>query len=161
MKCPNISIVVAASENNCIGKNNKIPWHIPTDLYRFKKLTDGHIVLMGRKTYESIGKPLRDRINIVASRKPYISQHFNVLIDDDVWSNIHQWRDEIFIIGGSQIYEEGFKYANTLYLTRIHAHIDGDAFLKGFNEDEWELIKEEGPLEENGFKFTFLTYKRK
>ena len=132
-KTLDISIIVATSENNCIGINGGLPWNLPTDLKRFKELTLGNVVVMGRHTYTSIGHKLPDRINVVATRHGYFGKGHDILIDHDIWSQIDKWVLPVFIIGGVKIYKTGFKYATKLYLTRIHAEVEGDTFLKGFN----------------------------
>lgn len=157
----NISIIVAASENNCIGLNTQLPWHLSADLKRFKEITFNSVVIMGRRTYESIGGKLPNRINVIATRENNLPDGVGVLVDDNVWENINNWSCPVFIIGGAQIYKQGFKYANTLYLTRVHKMVYGDTYLEGFNEDEWELVESDGPYKENEVDFTFLKYVRK
>ena len=119
-----VNIIAAISNNGVIGKDNKLPWHLPADLKHFKELTTGHTVVMGRKTFESIGKPLPSRTNVVLTRDRSF-KHDGVLVTHD-FSAIHKIKGEVFIIGGSAIYELFINEADRLYITRIHATIHGD-----------------------------------
>jgi dihydrofolate reductase len=164
-KIANINIIVAASKNNCIGKEDDLPWDLPTDMKRFKKLTNGHVVVMGRKTFETIPekyRPLPNRTNVIITRnKDYkaegceIRHDLQKALDEFVWGNT-----EVFVMGGGEIYKEAFSYANQFMLTRIDAEVEGDTFLEGFDENKWELINSEEPIEENGLSYTFEDYKR-
>jgi dihydrofolate reductase len=151
-----INIIVATSENNVIGRGNDIPWYIPEDLEHFKKLTTGNTVIMGRKTYESLPKeyrPLPNRVNIVITRdKNYQAKGCLVVNNlEDALRKADNNR-EIFIIGGGQIYREGLKFADRIYLTKIHKNISGDTYFPKLNKF-WKLVDEE---EKSGF--SFLTY---
>ena len=151
-----INIIVATSENNVIGRGNDIPWYIPEDLEHFKKLTTGNTVIMGRKTYESLPKeyrPLPNRVNIVITRdKNYQAKGCLVVNNlEDAFRKADNNR-EIFIIGGGQIYREGLKFADRIYLTKIHKNISGDTYFPKLNKF-WKLVDEE---EKSGF--SFLTY---
>ncbi len=155
-----ISLVVAAADNNVIGKDNAMPWHIAEDFKHFKEVTMGKPCLMGRKTFESIltslGKPLPGRVNIIISRKNY--QHAGALTCKDLDEAIDQAKktgaEEICIIGGAQIYTLALPLANRVYLTRIHQSPEGDAFFPELGR-EWKETKKDshGP-------YTFLTYER-
>lgn len=130
-------MIVAASENGCIGKEGRLPWHIGSDLQHFKSLTQGKCVVMGRKTYESIGHPLKGRTNIILSRdKAYIPDHLDgetfVTVINDLDTMLHIARTgEVCIIGGAEIYRQFAPYADRIALTRVHAVIeDGDAFFE-------------------------------
>lgn len=151
-----INIVVATSENNVIGKGNDIPWYIPKDLEHFKKLTTGNTVIMGRKTYESLPKeyrPLPNRFNIVITRdKSYQAKGCLVVNSLEEALRKSDNNREIFIIGGGQIYREGLKFAERIYLTKIHKNIEGDTYFPKLNKF-WKLVDEE---EKSGF--SFLTY---
>lgn len=160
----NISIIVATTTNLVIGVNNEIPWYLPRDLLHFKETTLNCPVIMGRKCWESIPKkyrPLPNRINIVLSRNPEYK-----IKDIDVSNNLiktiekYSNHNEIFIIGGSHIYKEGFKLASKLYLTNILTSVDGDVYLEGLDLNEWKLIKSSDIMEENGFNFRFEEYIR-
>lgn len=151
-----INIIVATSENNVIGRGNDIPWYIPKDLEHFKKLTTGNTVIMGRKTYESLPKeyrPLPNRVNIVITRdKSYQAKGCLVVNSLEEALRKSDNNREIFIIGGGQIYREGLKFAERIYLTKIHKNIEGDTYFPKLNKF-WKLVDEE---EKSGF--SFLTY---
>ena len=166
-----ISIIVAASSNLVIGKNNDLPWHLPSDLKRFKELTSGKRVSMGRKCWESIPekfRPLPNRENIVFTRDlNYIAEGAIVMHKLDKVIKGHERNsplhilEEEFVIGGAEIYKNYFPVANKLYMTEILGEIDGDTYLEGFNLEEWNLTYMSQVLEENGFKFIFKEYIKK
>lgn len=138
-----INIIVAIADNNIIGYDSKTPWHLPGDLPRFKKTTMGHPVVMGRKTYESIGRPLPGRDNFVLSRNPDLKINGVTVATnlDDVFNSIVD--DEVFVIGGEQIYRAAMWYANRLYITRIFDNYDGDTFFPVYNHRSWSLTHHE------------------
>jgi dihydrofolate reductase len=142
-----ISIIAAVSNNNVIGKDNKLPWHLPGDLKRFKELTTGHTIIMGRKTFESIGRPLPSRRNIVVTRnKDYKADGVEIIHSIKEALDLVKNEDEVFIIGGEEIYKLALPMANKIYLTRINKEYDGDAFFPELGP-EWsgtECIKKEG-----------------
>lgn len=161
-----ISLVVACSLNKVIGNNNKLPWHISRDLKRFKELTKNKIVVMGRKTYESIGHPLIDRTNIVLTRKKdydapgcIIKHSIDSIMFDAIDNNIN----EIFFIGGQEIYNEALEICDTIYLTMINKIIPGDTFfpLKNFNNyyvtDKINVTDDDNV----DFTYSFLVLERK
>lgn len=153
-----VSIIVAMSSNGVIGKDNDLPWKLPTDLKRFKEITSGNTILMGRKCYESIGRPLPNRTNIVLSRNTDLEIE-GCLVRNNFESVIEEFKDEeIFVIGGSDIYEMAFPIANKLYLTNITDEIEGDVYLKGLNQSEWVLDSFEGHFKENGITYRFEDY---
>lgn len=165
-----ISIIVAASENNVIGNNNAIPWHLPDDLKYFREKTKGHPVIMGRKNYESIidvlGHPLPDRRNIIVTRdRDYSAPECDIASSLDeaiMFAAQGDDTEEIFIIGGGEIYKQALEMCNYVYLTRVHADIEGDVFFPELPEGEWEETDRlEHPTDEkHKYAFTFLTYKR-
>jgi dihydrofolate reductase len=140
-----ISLIVAASTNNAIGKANQLLWHLPTDLKFFKNTTWAMPVIMGRKTFESVGsKPLPGRFNIIISRQAGLtSEHENVWFVTSLEEAIEKATstncNELFIAGGAQIYEQAMAIANRIYLTRVHATLDGDAFFPAFDVEKWKL----------------------
>ena len=161
-----LSIIAAISENNVIGKDNKLLWHLSEDLKRFKKITTGHTIIMGRKTFESLGGILPNRTHIVLTRD------MNYNIDSDFVKVIHTIdelkeyindEDEHYVIGGALIYKQLERYTQKMYITKIHKKFEGDAYFPKINEDEWKLIeKTPGKKnEENDFYYEFLTYVRK
>jgi dihydrofolate reductase len=164
-KMKKISIIVAVAENNAIGKDNKLLWHISNDLKRFKRITAGHTVVMGKKTYESLPEgPLPYRRNIVISDN--LNDRFNgCVMAYSINDALNKCDDgkENFIIGGGTIYARFLKYATKLYITRVHKSFDADTFFPELNYDEWiEIEKKDFPADEkNNFSYSFITYKRK
>lgn len=166
-----ISIIVAASENNVIGRDNSIPWHLPDDLKFFRKKTEGHPVIMGRKNFESIvaalGKPLPKRSNIIVTRDASYEavgcQVSSSLEEAIMYGHKDNDKEEIFIIGGGEIYKQALDLCNYIYLTRIHAWIAGDVFFPEIDLAVWEEVeREEHPADtKHKYGFTYLTYKRK
>jgi dihydrofolate reductase len=161
----NISIIVAIAENNAIGKNNELLWHLPDDLKRFKKLTTGHTVIMGRKTFLSLpAGALPNRTNIVISDIP--GEEFPGCIMagsiEDAMSKTDDMK-ECFIIGGGMVYRQFLPHASKLYITRIHASFDADTFFPEINYDEWEEVtREVKPATEiNPFEYSYIIYDRK
>lgn len=167
-----LSLIVAAAENGVIGNDNKLPWDLPDDLKRFKQLTKGHPIIMGRKTFESIGRPLPDRRNIVLSRSASSIDGVEVVSDLDALLRRLDKElpdtEEVFIIGGSDLFDQWLADAFTpfvagkVYLTRVHADIEGDAMFPDLDDDHWKLIeKEEHSADErHAHAFAFLTYQR-
>lgn len=163
-----INMIVAMTDNRVIGKGNDMPWHIPSDLKNFKRLTEGSCVIMGRKCWDSIPekfRPLPKRVNIVVTRNekfdaPGAATLSNI---DKLVTGLRDngENDEVFIIGGGEIYKQSFKYTERLFLTRILTNIEGDVLLEGFDESEWDLVSTSETLEENGFKFIFEEYSKK
>ncbi|MCC6580609.1 MAG: dihydrofolate reductase [Phycisphaeraceae bacterium] len=139
-----VSMIVAAGENGVIGCEGRLPWHLSEDLKRFRRLTTGHAVIMGRRTYESIGKPLPQRRNIILSRSPdYHAEGVEVVATFDAAMTLCAADDEAFIIGGAEIYRLALPHVERLYLTRVHQSPDGDAFLPDIDWTQWRLISEE------------------
>ncbi len=146
---PTISLIVAAADNNVIGGDNKMLWHIPEDFKHFKNVTMGKPCIMGRKTFESIvaslGKPLPGRINIVVSRKnPQYDGALTVKDLDEAFDQAGKVEgvSEIMVIGGAQIYAQALPRADRIYLTRVHQSPEGDATFPALNEDDWEIVEE-------------------
>ena len=160
-----LSIIVAKSINNAIGKDNKLLWKIPDDMKRFKEITTGHTVIMGRKTFESIGKVLPNRLNIILTRDPnYKIDDPNVKILGGV-SDLEEYisdENENFVIGGAQIYSILMPKCQKLYVTQVDKDFVGDTYFPIIRENEWEIIqKVDGPKDENNFKYEYITYERK
>lgn len=159
-----ISIIVAASTNNVIGARGALPWRISDDLKRFKALTLGKPVVMGRRTFESIGRPLPGRQNIVITRQAdYEAQGCTVVASPADALGAAGQAGEVFIIGGSEIYSLFLPKASRIYLTRVQAYVDGDAFLPDINEQDWQLTETEAHAanDVNQFAFEFRIYERK
>ena len=159
-----LSMIAAVSSNGVIGAGNRLPWKLPADLRRFKRLTMGHYLLMGRKTFESIGRPLPGRTTVVIThRQDYAPS--GVLVAHTMEEALEFVRadDEAFVAGGAQIYQSLFPRAERLYLTRIEKEFEGDVHFPDPQWDEWELVeREEGPPdEETPLPYAFLTYRRR
>ncbi len=158
-----LSIIVAVATNGVIGRDNKLPWHLSTDLKRFKTLTTGHTVIMGRKTFDEIGrKPLPNRTNIVVSRSAVPDGLFVASIDEAL-ARIPRTDDEAFIIGGAEIIRQTMAIAERMYITQVHADVAGDTFMPEFDDvDEWRLVDREDfeADAKNDYPFSFLIYDR-
>jgi dihydrofolate reductase len=158
-----ISLIVAASTNNVIGVRGELPWRLSSDLKRFKALTMGKPIVMGRLTHESIGRPLPGRQNIVVSRQAdYQAVGCDVVTSVDAAISAAGEAKEIMIIGGGHIYDEFLPQADRIYLTRVQAEIEGDTFLPDLNPDEWaETGSERHAADEvNDYEFVFTTLDR-
>ena len=161
-----LSLLLAADENNVIGKDNQLPWRLPNDLKYFKNLTWGMPVLMGRKTFESLGKPLPGRKNIIITRNQnWKNEAVTVVHSTKEAINVAQESDvkEIFIIGGAEIFNSVFAEADRIYLTRIHHRFEGDAYFPELNTDEWHLVSQKycAVDEKNAYPHTFQVWERK
>ncbi|MED3795691.1 dihydrofolate reductase [Niallia alba] len=160
-----ISLIVAMDKNKVIGVNNQLPWHLPADLKYFKKVTTGHPIVMGRKTRDSIGRNLPNRENVIITRNPdYQCEDCTVLYSIDEfyeWSNAHA-EDEIFIIGGAELFSETIKKTDRLYITEIDAEFEGDTFFPALDWQEWQVVSEQKGIvdEKNIYPHTFFVYER-
>lgn len=155
-----ISIIVATDKNGAIGKDNALLWHLPNDLKRFKAITSGHPVIMGRKTYESIGKPLPNRQNVIISNnKNYKADGCEVVHSLKEAIELCKGSD-IYIIGGGTIYKEAMHIADKLYLTLVDIELDADTYLENFNLDQWMLEHSEEHLadKKHQYNYQFLDY---
>ena len=158
-----ISVIVAADENNGIGYQNKIPWHLPSDLRRFRKLTMGHHLIMGRRTYESIGAPLAGRNMIVLSRDPSYSLK-DCYTAQSLELGFQQAKEagekEIFVAGGAEVFKEALPQADHLYLTRVHASVKADTHFPNISDEDWiEICQQHFPADElNHFPQTFFHF---
>lgn len=157
------SLIVATTKNNVIGKDNQMPWHLPADLAWFRQNTIGKPVIMGRKTYESIGRPLPKRINIVLSRQPFEQE--GVIWKNSLESAVDfvKESEEILLIGGGELFKQYLPQADKLYLTQIQAEIEGDTFFPELNWDEWHIeFDQTRPADsENPYDLRFLILVRK
>lgn len=166
-----VSLIAAMAKNRVIGMDNRLPWRLPADLKRFKELTMGHPIIMGRKTFESIGKPLPGRSNIVVSRgpAPEDAQDRGIfwvgsLEKAFLIAQNFEGADEVFVIGGANVYAQALPIASKIYLTVIDQEIPGDALFPKFEQQtDFALSEELGPFEKKEdptFRFSFLTYTR-
>jgi len=159
-----ISLIVAMASNRVIGLNNKMPWHLSADLKKFKKITMGSPVLMGRKTHESIGKPLPGRINIIVSRNPEYRQD-GCLVFNDLKTALKKAResaDKIFVIGGSDLYEAILPITDAIYLTVINREFQGDTFFPELDLNDWSEVEREDIKDDPDvdFSYSFLKFEK-
>ena len=160
-----LSIIVAKAKNNIIGKDNKMIWHLPEDLKHFKELTTGHTIIMGRKTFESLGKPLPNRKHIIFSQNP------DFKVEDENVEVVHsllqiqdliEEKEEAFVIGGAMIYNFLMPYVKKMYVTEIEKDFDGDTFFPRIDNNIWKETSREKGIEDekNDFDYFFVTYER-
>jgi dihydrofolate reductase len=145
-----IALLAAMSENLVIGRDGDLPWRLPADLRRVKTLTTGHVVVMGRRTYDSVGRPLPNRTNIVITRNAEFAAEGVTIahgLDEALTAAAADPRgrdhDEVFILGGAEIYRAALPHADRLYLTIVHAHVEGDTHFPPFDEDDWRVVEQE------------------
>lgn len=160
-----ISIIVAIAENNAIGKDNKLLWHIRDDLKLFKRTTLNHVIVMGRKSYESIGRPLPNRRNVVVTRKrDYQPEGVEVFLSlNSVFEHFRKTEEEIFVIGGGEIYRQTLDDAHILHISHVATRVeDADTYFPNVNWEEWKLVSEEhyDKKEFNDFAFDYRVYER-
>lgn len=160
-----ISIIVAIAENNAIGKDNKLLWHIKDDLQLFKRTTLNHVIIMGRKSYESIGRPLPKRTNVVITRsrdyQPEGVMVFHSL--NDAFDHFKKTEEEVFVIGGGEIYRQSLDDAHKLHISHVHTTVeDADTFFPKVNWQDWKEVKQEDfkKNESNDHDFTYRVYER-
>jgi dihydrofolate reductase len=159
-----ITLVVALGRNREIGKDNQLLWHMPKDLQHFKDITSGHPIVMGRKTYESIGKPLPNRTNIVVSRKQNWFEEGILIVGSlkEALKFAKKIDDEVMVIGGADIFKQTIEVADKLQVTLVDESFEADTFFPVINEKDWALVAEEKHEkdEKNSFNFSFQTYER-
>lgn len=166
-----LSAIAAMAQNRVIGKNNKLPWHLPEDLKFFKEKTKGRVLIMGRKTFESLGKPLPNRFHIVITRQEsYKFEDPNVQVVHDLKTAVElahmlttkykaKFGDEVFVCGGGEIYKESLDVVDRIYLTVIEHDVEGDAQFPEFSENDFNLSHKDARTEP--FAYSFRTYSRK
>jgi dihydrofolate reductase len=161
----NISIIAAIGKNRELGFQNRLQWHIPADLKRLKNITTGHTVIMGRRTFESIGnRPLPNRQNIIITHQSdFQASNYRVAHSVSEVLQMTDTSEEVFIMGGARIYEQFLPYTQKMYLTRIHYNYIADTFFPEFNEDDWEIIelKDIKGDKRAGVDYSFITLRRK
>lgn len=156
-----VSLIVAVANHQVIGFNNTLPWHLPEDLKRFRALTTGHHIIMGRKTYESLNRLLPDRTTVIVTRNP--DYHVEgALIVHSLEAAISQCQqdNEVFIIGGAELYKEALDVAVKLYITQIELEVVGDAYFPAFDQDTWSRVSYEPHIAASGLAFSYATYIR-
>ncbi|MFV8280170.1 dihydrofolate reductase [Christiangramia marina] len=159
-----ITIIAAAAENNALGKDNDLVWHLPDDFKRFKRLTSGHHIIMGRKTFESFPKLLPDRTHVIITRKEDYSPENTIVVHSmEEALKVSKLDDEAFIIGGGEIYKMGMEHADRIELTRVHGEFEADTHFPEIDKSEWEIVKDQfhDKDEKHDYSFTYLTYERK
>jgi dihydrofolate reductase len=164
------AVIVAMSRNHVIGRNNALPWHLPGDLRYFKEVTMGKPLVMGRKTFDSIGRPLPGRLNVVVTRNPDWQAPAGVTKDYSLPGALRRaeaqaeldGRDEVMVIGGGQIFADSLPQIDRMYLTQVHADVDGDAWFPEVNWEEWEEIGREdfSASDNNPYDYSFIVYQR-
>lgn len=157
-------IIAAAGTRNELGKNNQLVWHLPNDFKRFKQLTTGHYIIMGRKTFESFPAPLPNRTHIIISRNESFKPEGCIVVRslEDAFK-ICEHEPVVFIIGGGEIYKQAMAFADKIELTRVHHHFDADTYFPEISPEEWECIQKEDyhADEKHAFDFTYETYIKK
>jgi dihydrofolate reductase len=158
----NISLIVAMANNHVIGINNGLPWHLPEDLKHFRALTTGHHMIMGRKTYDSLGRLLPGRTTVIVTRNIDFKVE-GALIAHSLQEAVQLCKNdtEVFIIGGAELYKDGLAEANQLYVTEVNLDVDGDAFFPMIDLDLWTETAREPLVSEKGISFSYVLYKRK
>lgn len=156
-------MIAAVADNRVIGRDNDLIWHLPADLQFFKTTTKGHHIIMGRKTFESLNKPLPYRTNIIVTRQSdYRVEGALVVSSLDEAIQAVSNDEEPFIVGGAEIYRQGMEMADRIYITRVHGEFEGDTLFPEINEETWKVVKKEfRPKDErNPYDMTFYTYER-
>ncbi|MGI9548014.1 MAG: dihydrofolate reductase [Flavobacteriaceae bacterium] len=161
-----ITMIAAAGENNALGKDNDLLWHLPDDFKRFKNMTTGHKIIMGRKTFESFPKTLPNRTHIIITRdRHYTTEYAECIVVHSLKEALNELtpEDSAFIIGGGDIYALALDITDVIELTRVHESFEADTYFPTIDETRWQLIREEyHPADErHSYSFTYLTYKRK
>lgn len=161
-----LSIIVAVAENNVIGKDNQLIWHLPEDLKRFKQLTTGHTIIMGRKTFESLGRVLPNRKHIVLCNDMEMKvedKNVEILKDISMLKEYIDSDEENFVIGGATIYKLLMPYAKKLYLTLIHEEFEGDVYFPEIKQEEWQVVGREKGIrnEKNPFDYEYITFSKR
>jgi dihydrofolate reductase len=158
---PSLSLIVAIAKNRVIGVNNTLPWHLPEDLKRFRALTTGHHIIMGRKTYDSLGRLLPGRTTVIVTRNHDYKVEGAIVVHSLESAIAACGEDnEAFLIGGAELYKDGLKLANKLYITEIDAEYEGDAFFPEFDMSEWKVAEREIHQTQSSLKFNYITYQR-
>lgn len=159
-----LSCIAAVAENGVIGNRGALPWHAPADLRYFKKTTWGHHLIMGRTTYETVGRALPGRTTIVLTSRPDFRAADGIVVAHSLEEALERCagEEEVFVVGGAVVYRDALPHANRLYLTRVHAHFEGDTFFPEFDAASWRVVseKERDPDERNPVRLTFQILER-
>ncbi|CAM4334569.1 dihydrofolate reductase [Flavobacterium terrigena] len=159
-----LTLIAATSTNNALGKDNQLVWHLPDDFKRFKSLTSGHYIIMGRKTFESFPKPLPNRTHVIITRQKNYEVPEGCVVVPSLEKAIEVCpkNDEVYIIGGGEIYKQSIDIADKVELTRVHTNVEADTFFPEIDPKKWNVVFEEHHEkdEKHAFDFTFITYLR-
>lgn len=159
-----IVMIAAVAENNALGKNNELVWHLPNDFKRFKELTSGHYIIMGRKTFESFPKPLPNRTHVVITRQENYHPEGCIVVNS-IENAIKACpeNETIYIIGGGEIYNQGLAFSDTIEITKVHGEFEADAFFPEIKAEEWELVQSEfnAKDERHLYNYTYQTFVKK
>ncbi len=159
-----IIMIAAVAENNALGKNNELVWHLPNDFKRFKSLTTNHYIIMGRKTFESFPKPLPNRVHVVITRQTDYNPEGCIVVDSmEKALSVCPENEDSYIIGGGEIYNLGLPFADIIEITKVHHTFDADAFFPKIKENEWQLVETEENFKDDKhlYDYTYETYIRK
>ena len=159
-----ITIIAAVAENNALGKNNDLLWHLPKDFKRFKEITSGHYIIMGRKTFESFPKPLPNRTHVIISRQNNYAPEGCIVVDSlDNALKICPENEDLFIIGGGEIYKQSINFTDKLDITKVHENFDATVFFPEIDLNIWQIDSEEfhEKDEKHKYDFSFVSYSRK
>lgn len=159
-----IIMIAAVAENNALGKGNKLVWHLPNDFKRFKSLTSGHHIIMGRKTFESFPKPLPNRIHVIITRQKEYQAEGCIIVDSiEKALEICPKDEDTFIIGGGEIYSLGLPYTNKIEITQVHHAFEADTYFPEINKEEWKIVAStyNGKDEKHLYDYSYQTYIRK
>jgi dihydrofolate reductase len=159
-----IVLIAAVSENNALGKNNDLIWHLPNDFKRFKELTTGHYIIMGRKTFESFPKPLPNRTHVVITRqKNYQPEGCIVVNSLENAIAISPKNETVYIIGGGEIYKQALLFSDKMEITKVHGDFEADTFFPTINSNDWELIESKLNIKDNNhlYNYTYQTFLKK
>ncbi len=156
-----LSLIAAVAQNGVIGLDNTLPWHLPEDLKRFRALTTGHHIIMGRKTYESLNRLLPDRTTVIVTRNPDYAVEGALIAHSLEGAIALAGEDpEIFLIGGAELYQDGLKLADTLHITEVHEAVEGDAHFPQWDSRQWREVSRERHTSVKGLPFSYVTYQR-
>ena len=159
-----IKLIVAKASNNVIGNKNNLIWHLPNDLKHFKTITTGHPIIMGRKTYESLGRPLPNRTNIIITRDQSFSDDKIIVTHslDQALEKAKDINEDVFIIGGGEIYKQAMEYVDVIYITEVHHEFNGDTYFPEIDEESFEEVERVHHMkdEKHPYAYSFVTYKR-
>jgi dihydrofolate reductase len=159
-----VSLLAAVADSGVIGRDGQLPWHLPADLRRFRRLTTGRTIVMGRKTHDAIGRPLPQRRTIVLTRQAdYHAEGVEVARSLNEALRVAAGEEEVFVVGGGEIYREALAVADRMYLTIVHAELPGDVRFPEFDLAEWRLVEQvdHPPDERNALAYSFLRYERR